>query len=61
MTFGEKMMLSKQTLQASMTVEAALSCPRYFCCFCTVYLSFYLHDKCRIQGLSKNLHKQVLL
>ncbi|MBB2184690.1 pilus assembly protein [Lachnospiraceae bacterium MD1] len=54
-----KRMLSKQTLQGSMTVEAAFVMPIViFVVFALLYLSFYLHDKCRIQGIiNKTLHK----
>ena len=53
-----KRMLSKQTLRGSMTVESGLChAHRYFVVFALLYLSFYLHDKCRIQGIiNKTLH-----
>jgi hypothetical protein len=48
--------------KGSLTVEAALIMPIViFIIFAVMYLSFYLHDRCRIQGIvDRTLHKAEL-
>lgn len=52
----------KDYIKGSVTVEAAFIMPIViFTIFSLIYLSFYLHDMCRIQGIvDKTLHKAVL-
>lgn len=52
----------KEYCKGSITVEAAFIMPIViFTIFALLYLSFYLHDLCRIQGtLDKTLHKAAL-
>lgn len=52
----------KKVEKGSITVEAALIMPIIvFTIFSLIYLSFYLHDRCKIQGIiDKALHKAEL-
>ena len=51
--------MKQKDIRASITVEAAYVMPIIiFAIFALIYLAFYLHDRCRIQGeFDKVLHK----
>jgi HD superfamily phosphohydrolase len=55
-------MSTPRTCKASITVEATFVMPIVILTvFALIYLSFYLHDTCRIQGLvDKTLHKAAI-
>jgi Flp pilus assembly protein TadG len=52
----------KKGMKGSLTVEAALIMPLViFMLFALMYITFYLHDRCRIQGaVDKALYKAML-
>jgi hypothetical protein len=56
---NETIKVHKKEYKGSITVEAAFVMPIViFTIFALVYLAFYLHDMCKIQGiLDKTLHK----